>query len=77
MYSTSPPVVDMKPKIVKWRDSRMYITQCERECDFDVCVITSVGFVIEEDEEKIVLAGDLVDDDIRRVIVIPKENIVK
>ncbi len=66
----------MKTKTIKWRDSRMFITQCERDDDFSVCEITSVGFVIEEDNDKIVLAGDLVDDDLRRVIVIPKENII-
>lgn len=54
----------------------MYITQ-EPMQDFSVCVIESVGFVIQEDKEKIVLAGDLVDDEFRRVIVIPKENIIK
>ena len=53
----------------------MYITQ-EPMQDFSVCVIESVGFVIQEDKHKIVLAGDLVDDEYRRVIVIPKENIV-
>lgn len=54
----------------------MYITQCDIDSDFKVCVITSTGFVIEETDEHIVLAGDLIDDDARRVIVIPKENIV-
>jgi len=66
----------MKHKIVKWRDSRLYITQVSKEDIEDVCIITSCGFVIEEDEKKIVLAGDLVDDEYRRVIIIPKENIV-
>lgn len=60
---------------IKWRDSRMYITQCDKEDDFDISIIHSTGWIIKEDKEKIVLAGDLVDDEIRRVIVIPKENI--
>ena len=67
----------MKILKVKWRDSKMYITQCSREDEFEVCEIISIGVLVEENKDKIVLAGDLVDDDIRRVIVIPKENIIK
>ena len=55
----------------------MYLTQCERDDDFEIAYITSIGEVISEDEEKIVLAGDVLDDDVRRVIAIPRENIVK
>ena len=66
----------MKTKTIKWRDSRMYITQISKEEIEDVCIIESTGFLIEEDDTKIVLAGDVVDDEYRRVIVIPKENII-
>ena len=55
----------------------MYITQCGTDEDWDVCVITSVGFVLKETKKYIVLCGDLVDDEVRRAIVIPKENICK
>ncbi len=55
----------------------MYINQLEKETDFDVCIIESVGFLLKETKDKIILAGDIVDGDVRRVIVIPKENIVK
>jgi len=65
----------MKIRKIKWRDSRLFIQQ-EPTQNFDVCVIESVGFVIQEDKKKIVLAGDLVDDEYRRIIVIPKENII-
>lgn len=67
-----------KPKIreVKWRDSRMHISQEYKDTDWGVCVISSVGYVIKETKDYIVLAGDLVDEDVRRAIVIPKENIV-
>lgn len=61
---------------VSWRDSRLYIRQCEKDDDFAYCVLFSVGFVIQEDKEQIVLSGDLVDGDVRRVIVIPRENII-
>jgi hypothetical protein len=54
----------------------MFVHQEPRDCeDFGVAIVESVGFVILENAEKIVLAGDLIDDDVRRVIVIPKENI--
>ena len=67
----------MKIKTIKWRDSKMYIYQEPTDTDWSVCEITSIGFVLEEDKEKIVLAGDIVGDEVRRVIVIPKENIIK
>ncbi len=65
----------MKIKTIKWRDSRLYITQESVDSDWQPCIITSVGFVLEEDSDKIVLAGDLADDDVSRALVIPKENI--
>lgn len=68
----------MKIKTIIWRDSNMYITQCGVDEKFKVSLITSCGFVVSENKEKIVLAGDVLDDgDLRRVIVIPKENIVR
>lgn len=55
----------------------MYITQMEKNHEWDVSVITSIGFVIEETKDHIVLAGDVLEEDVRRAIVIPKENIIK
>ena len=67
-----------KLKQVRWRDSRMYITQCNKEDKFDVATICSVGYVVKDTKDSIVLAGDVLDDgDIRRVIIIPKENSIK
>ena len=66
-----------KLRIVEWRDSQIYATQGERDDDYQIATITSVGFLISEDEEKIVLAGDSLGDDVRRVIAIPKENIIR
>jgi hypothetical protein len=65
----------LKIKSVKWRDSKMYLTQCEMQ-DFTPEIIDSVGYVIQETKDNITLAGDLIDDEFRRVIVIPKENII-
>lgn len=64
-------------KKVVWRDSSMYIQQEPIDTEWDVKLLTSIGFVIQEDKKQITLAGDLLDEDCRRVIVIPKENIVK
>jgi hypothetical protein len=66
----------MKPKVITWRDSTMHITQETRDTKWEVQIITSVGFVIYEDKKIIVLAGDTLGEDVRRVIVIPKENII-
>jgi len=40
-------------KTIRWRDSRMYIIQESVDTDWEPCVITSVGFVLEEDKNKI------------------------
>lgn len=68
--------VAMKIQKIKWRDSRMYITQTDRDTDYQPCIIESIGYVVENTKDHITLAGDLVDDDYRRVLVIPKENIL-
>jgi hypothetical protein len=65
-----------KVKRVRWRDSRLMIHQEPPDADFSVCIIDSVGFVLHEDKDRIVLAGDLVEDDVRRVISIPRENVI-
>lgn len=63
---------------IKWRDSTMYITQCSKDDDFSVTEITSVGQFIKQDEKSVVIAGDILSDgELRRVIIIPKENIVE
>jgi len=61
---------------VDWRDSNMYIEQCNKDDDFQILEITSIGRLIYTDSTKIVIAGDVIGDDVRRVIVIPKENII-
>lgn len=60
---------------IKWRDSNLYITQTSKE-DLEVATIESTGFVIEETEDRLILAGDLVNGEYRRVLVIPRENII-
>lgn len=66
-----------KLAIIKWSDSNMYITQADRDLDWKIAEIVSVGFIIREDKESIVLAGEIIDnDDVRRVIAIPKVNVL-
>ena len=69
----------MENKITKitWRDSRRYVYQMEDNEDFSVCEITTVGFLVKEETKHFVLAQDLIDDEFRGIIVIPKENVIK
>jgi len=66
----------MKIAHITWRDSRIYMTQCSLDEVFEVCVIESVGFLISKDKDKVCLAGDLLEEDGRRIMCIPTENIV-
>lgn len=63
---------------VDWRDSNLFITQCSIDDNLDISVITSIGKLISVDINKIVIAGDIIQDsqDIRRVISIPVENVI-
>lgn len=62
---------------VKWRDSNLYFTQSNKADEFKIATIRSIGELIGADDEKIIIAGDIVDDeDVRRVVVIPVENII-
>ena len=62
---------------VKWRDSCILHDQQFIDADFSVAIMESVGFLLQEDDTKIVLAGELLESGYaRRIIVIPKENIV-
>lgn len=61
---------------IEWRDSRRYLYQMDSKESFSVCTVITVGHLIEEDKEQITLSQDLIDEEIRGVICIPKENIV-
>ena len=62
---------------IKWRDSRIYITPCERNDDYSVCEMQTVGFLIQETDKMLVVARDIHNElDCRGVIAIPKENII-
>lgn len=61
---------------VTWRDSRLYLGQSEKSDTFEICEFKSIGFEIEDTEDHITLCRDMVDDDYRGVLVIPKENVL-
>ncbi len=65
-------------KRVEWIDSKvMDLYQVNEEDDLTPTKIESVGFVVKEDSEYIVLAREKVSDDWRGVIVIPNVSILK
>ena len=62
---------------VKWRDSCILHDQQRIDADFDIAMMESIGFLLRQDDTKIVLAGEILENGhARRIIVIPKENIV-
>ena len=69
---------DMIGKIISvdWRDSTLYITQCNKDDDFEITTITSIGKLIDCTDTMLVIAGDILGDDLRRVITIPLENVI-
>ena len=66
----------MKILYIKWRDSRRYTYQMETTEDFSICEIHTIGFVVNENSKQYVLCQDIIEGDIRGVIVIPKENVI-
>lgn len=60
-----------------WRDSNFYHHQNGLDFKYDITIIDSVGFLISEDIEKVVISRDymLNKKDCRGVIAIPRENI--
>lgn len=67
----------MKTVIVKWRDSNIFNEQWgEDEEEFEVSEITSIGFLIKDEKDRIVIAREKVGEDWRGIIAIPRENII-
>lgn len=67
----------MKLIVITWRDSHRYTYQMEADEEVTYCTIKTVGWLVSENKKQIVLAQDDIEGDIRGVIVIPRENIVK
>lgn len=62
---------------VTWRDSHRYVYQMEADENVGITTIETIGFFVKEDKEMIVLCQDDIEGDLRGVICIPKENIIK
>lgn len=63
-------------RLVEWRDSNIYQGQSSIYDTYEVAIVKSIGFMIHKDKDKIALAGDVIDNDVRRIISIPYENII-
>ena len=66
----------MKIIKIKWRDSSIYNAQGDNNYPFEVSIFESVGFLLKENEDSIVIARDIIRDESRGVLIIPKENIL-
>ena len=66
---------------VRWRDSQFHFDQQKREsaANSAVAVFESVGHLVHEDEDRVVIAGDYDPggEDVRQVLAIPRENVLK
>lgn len=67
---------ELRPVVCSWRDSKIYYGQTNSEDKYECCVIKTCGFFLGYSETSILIARDLVDDDERGVIAIPKENVI-
>ena len=66
----------MKQAIITWRDSMLYNEQTELQ-EYPIEVIISIGWLIIEDKDRVVIARDKIGNEWRGVVAIPRENIVK
>ena len=60
----------------EWKDACAY-SGWDSEENYNLCLIKSVGFLVKETKEKIVLAVSKSDGEFNAVMVIPKAWIVK
>lgn len=67
----------MKIYKITWRDSSIYNTQGDNDYPFEVSVFESIGFVLRENKNDIVIARDIIRKESRGVLIIPRENILK
>jgi len=54
----------------------MYLAQCSINDNFTYETIITTGFLVKDGDGQVVIAGDILGEDVRRVLVIPKENII-
>lgn len=68
--------IKRKPILITWRDSRRYTYQMTSDEENSICIITSVGFLVKKEKDRYVICQDLIDDDFRGVMTIPRENVI-
>lgn len=69
---TKKPLVE-----IEWRDSHRYTYQMGQDEPVEVAIMRSVGYLISQTKDKVVIAQDLIGDDMRGIEVICRENIIK
>ena len=62
----------MKIALVTWIDSFLYSDQVNYDHQFDYATITSSGILLENDEKKVVITQDNMQDAFRSTLAIPK-----
>ena len=62
--------------IILWRDSKIYYGQTNNDEEYDCEDMQTVGFWLGWRNRAAIVARDLVGDEERGVIAIPKENII-
>lgn len=62
---------------IKWLDSNIYNEQGSINDDLKIATIESVGYLLKENEDSIAIARDLIGDDSRGTLVIPKVCILE
>lgn len=67
----------MKIAHITWTDSHRYTYQMENDEPVHFVTIETIGWLVKQDKNQVVLAQDDIEGDIRGVIVIPRENIIK
>ncbi len=67
----------MKRVEIHWRDSHRYTYQMPADEAVNTITIKSIGWLVSQDKHQVVISQDDIEGDIRGVMAIPKENIVK
>lgn len=62
---------------IHWRDSHRYMYQMERNEPVEVAIMKTVGWLVRETENEIVIAQDILGEDMRGVEVICAENVLE
>lgn len=67
----------MKKVEIAWRDSHRFTYQMNPAEEANITTIHSVGYLVRKDDTQVVICQDEIEGDIRGVMAIPRENIIK